>query len=104
MPERSWFFAINEKDLLDESIQFVRVRGTPIIMFKKNGEIYSLYGKCSHMGCRLSRDTFSSEHVLKCGCHGWEYNISTGKHLGDRDATLETYQNKVEGGEVFVLM
>jgi nitrite reductase/ring-hydroxylating ferredoxin subunit len=95
MPERSWFFAITEKDLLDESIQFVRVRGTPIIMFKKNGGIYSLYGKCSHMGCRLSR---------KCGCHGWEYDISTGKHLGDRDATLETYQNKVEGGEVFVLM
>ncbi len=104
MPEKSWSFAINEKDLVNESMQFVRVGGTPIIMFKKNGEIYSLYGKCDHMGCRLSRGTLSSEHVLKCGCHGWEYDISTGKHPGERDAILETYQNRVEGGEVSVLM
>lgn len=26
MPERSWSFAIKEKDMVNESIQFVRIR------------------------------------------------------------------------------
>jgi nitrite reductase/ring-hydroxylating ferredoxin subunit len=104
MPEKSWFFALKEKDLTDESIEFVRVKDTPIILFRKNGQIHSLYGKCGHMGCRLSKGTFIDEHILKCGCHGWEYDTRTGKHLGDKDATLETYESKVEGGEVLVLL
>lgn len=104
MPEKSWFFALKEKDLADNSIEFVRVKDTPIILLKKNGKIYSLYGKCSHMGCRLSKGTFIDEYVLKCGCHGWEYDIRTGKHLGKKDVALETYENKVEGGEILVLV
>jgi nitrite reductase/ring-hydroxylating ferredoxin subunit len=104
MPEKSWFFALKEKDLIDANIEFVRAKGTPIIIFKKNGQIHSLYGKCGHMGCRLSKGTFIDEHILKCGCHGWEYDIRTGKHLGDKDANLETYENKVEDGEVLVLL
>ncbi|WP_406655564.1 Rieske (2Fe-2S) protein [Methanolobus sp. ZRKC2] len=104
MPEKSWFFAMNEKDLSEGKIEFSRVKGTPVLLTKKEGTIYSLYGKCLHKGCRLSKGTFSDAYILKCGCHGWEYDIRTGKHLGDDSTTLETYENKVEDGEIFVLL
>ncbi|WP_094228254.1 Rieske (2Fe-2S) protein [Methanolobus psychrotolerans] len=104
MPEKSWFFALKENDLKEGSMEFVRVKGTSVLLIRKNGVIYSLFGKCKHMGCRLSKGTFSDEYVLKCACHGWEYDIRSGKYLGDKDEALELYDNKVEDGEIFVLL
>ncbi|MDW7730814.1 MAG: Rieske 2Fe-2S domain-containing protein [Methanolobus sp.] len=104
MPEKSWFFAMEEKDLDNGKIEFARVKGTPVILIKKDGNIYSIYGKCLHMGCRLSGGTFIDEYVLKRGCHGWEYDMRTGNHPGDDNATPKIYENKVEDGEILVLL
>ncbi|WP_406660656.1 Rieske (2Fe-2S) protein [Methanolobus sp. ZRKC3] len=104
MAGKSWFFALRESDLPDESMELVRVKGTPILLINKNGMIYSLFGKCKHKGCRLSKGSFSDEYTLKCACHGWEYDIRSGEYLGDEDESLEIYENKVEDGEILVLL
>ncbi|MBP1909743.1 Rieske (2Fe-2S) protein [Methanolobus bombayensis] len=104
MPEKSWFFAIKDDDLKESSMGFARVKGTPVLLIRKNGTVYSLFGKCKHMGCRLSKGTFSDEYVLKCPCHGWEYDIRSGEYLGDKDEALSVFENKVEDGEILVLL
>ncbi|MBN2109744.1 MAG: Rieske (2Fe-2S) protein [Methanosarcinaceae archaeon] len=104
MPEKSWFYAMKETDLNEGIAEFARVKGTPVLLIKKDGKIYTLYGKCLHMGCRLSKGTFSDEYTMKCGCHGWEYDIRSGKYLGDDSKTLGIYENKVEDGEILVLL
>jgi nitrite reductase/ring-hydroxylating ferredoxin subunit len=104
MPEKSWFFAMKENELNEGKIGFARVKGTPVILVKKDDTIYSLYGKCLHMGCRLSKGNFIDDYTLKCGCHGWEYDIRSGKHNGDDNTALEIYENKIEDGEILVLL
>ncbi|WP_407355468.1 Rieske (2Fe-2S) protein [Methanolobus sp. WCC5] len=104
MSEKSWFFAMNDDDLKEGGLEFSRVKGTPVLMTRKNGTVYSLFGKCKHMGCRLSKGTFSDDFILKCACHGWEYDIRSGKYLGDKEESLELYENKVEDGKIFVLL
>ncbi|WMW26058.1 Rieske (2Fe-2S) protein [Methanolobus sediminis] len=104
MPEKSWFFAMKDDDLKEGSMEFARVKGTPVLLIRKNDTVYSLFGKCKHMGCRLSKGTFSEEYVLKCACHGWEYDIRSGKYLGDEDESLSVFENKVEDGNILVLL
>lgn len=104
MTKKSWFFALKEDDLAEGSMNTARVKGTPVLLINKDGNIYSLYGKCKHKGCRLSKGEFIGEYTLKCPCHGWEYDIRSGKYLGDEDESLEIYENKVEDGEILVLL
>jgi nitrite reductase/ring-hydroxylating ferredoxin subunit len=104
MSGQSWFFALKDSDLKDGNMKFVRVKGNPVLLIRKNEVIYSLSGKCKHMGCRLSKGTFSDEFILKCPCHGWEYDIRSGKYLGEKDEVLEVYENKVEDGEILVYL
>ncbi len=104
MAEKSWFFALKDDDLKEGNMEFVRVKGKPVLLIRKNDTLYTLFGKCKHMGCRLSKGTFSDEFVLKCACHGWEYDIRSGEYLGDEDEALEVFDNKVEDGEILVLL
>lgn len=104
MSKKSWFFALKEEDLAEGSMDIARVKGTPVLLINKGGTIYSLYGKCKHKGCRLSKGSFSDEYTLVCACHAWEYDIRSGEYLGDEDESLEIYENKVEDGEIFVLL
>ena len=102
MSDRSWYYALKDDELKEGGMEFSRVKGKPVLLIRKNETIYTLSGKCKHMGCRLSKGTFSDEFTLKCPCHGWEYDIRTGKYLGDKDEALEIYENKVEDGEILV--
>lgn len=104
MSEKSWYHAIRDSDLKEKSMEFTRIKGKPVLLIRKNGAVYTLSGKCRHMGCRLSKGTFSDEFVLKCPCHGWEYDIRTGKYLGDKDESLDVYENKIEEGEILVFL
>jgi nitrite reductase/ring-hydroxylating ferredoxin subunit len=104
MSDKSWFFAIKESELVDGSMDLARVKGIPVLLINKGGIIYSLYGKCKHKGCRLSKGSLNDGYTLKCPCHGWKYDIRSGKYLGDEDESLEIYENKVEDGEIYVLL
>ncbi|GEM_PF-2050071 len=104
MSEKSWFFAFKEEDLAEGSMDIARVKVTPVLPINKSGTIYSLYGKCKHKGCRISKGSFSDEYTLVCAGHAWEYDIRSGEDLGDEDESLEIYENKVEDGEIFVLL
>ncbi|MEZ5334100.1 MAG: Rieske (2Fe-2S) protein [Methanolobus sp.] len=104
MSEKSWYYALKDNDLKEGSMDFARVKGKPVLLIRKNGTLYTLSGKCKHMGCRLSKGTFSDEFILKCPCHGWEYDIRSGKYQGEIDETLDVYENKVEDGEILVFL
>lgn len=104
MSEKSWYFALKDSDLKEGGMEFARVKGKPVLLIRKNGEIYTLFGKCKHMGCRLSKGTFSGEFILKCPCHGWEYDIRSGEYQGEADEVLDMYENRVEDGDILVLL
>jgi nitrite reductase/ring-hydroxylating ferredoxin subunit len=38
-----------------------------------------------------------------CPWHGWEWNLETGQHAGDRRRRLRTYQTRRDGDEIYVI-
>jgi nitrite reductase/ring-hydroxylating ferredoxin subunit len=40
--------------------------------------------------------------VLMCGWHHWEFDLETGRALGDPRMRLRTYDTRVDGGRVLV--
>lgn len=101
MPEPSWVFAFNAEELNENSLKVVELNDKPVLLIRKEGQIYALSNKCKHMGCPLSAGILE-DHTLKCSCHGWKYDIKTGEYLGSKDIVLKVYENKTEEGKVFV--
>ena len=101
MPEPSWVFALNAEELNENFLKVVELNDKPVLLIRKEGQIYALSNKCKHMGCPLSAGTIE-DHTLRCSCHGWRYDIKTGEYLDSRDISLKAYESKIENGKVFV--
>ena len=101
MLEPSWVFALNANELKENTLKLVELNDKPVLLIRKEGQIYALSNKCKHMGCPLSAGTLE-DRTLRCSCHGWRYDIKTGEYLGSRDIALKVYENKIEDGKVFV--
>ena len=101
MPEPSWVFALNAEELKENTLKLVQINDKPVLLIRKEGQIYALSNKCKHMGCPLSAGSLE-DRTLRCSCHGWRYDIKTGEYLGSRDISLKAYESKIENGKVFV--
>ncbi len=89
-----------------------------------DGEVYAYENDCPHQGgpvCHgrilkkveevIMEDktskglTFSSKHThVVCPWHGFEFNIRTGRHPGDRNAVLTPVEIKIRNHDVFVIV
>ncbi|WP_370574281.1 Rieske (2Fe-2S) protein, partial [Methanomethylovorans sp.] len=54
MLEPSWIFALNADELKENAPKLVELNDKPVLLIKKEGQIYALSNKCKHMGCPLS--------------------------------------------------
>ena len=93
-------------------------------VFHLDGEFYAYENTCPHQGgpvCHgrmlkkveeiIGKDktskglTFSSEHThVVCPWHGFEFNVKTGKHPGDRNSVLTPFDVKINDDDVFVII
>lgn len=101
MEESSWVFAVEEDELRENDLSVTFLRGIPILLVKKDGQIYALSNKCAHMGCPLSRGRLEG-FIITCACHNWRFDIRTGEFLDAREIKISTYQWKKEDGKVLV--
>ena len=94
------------------------------LAFSVYGEYFAYENNCSHQGgpvCQgkilnkveeiLAEDKtskglkFSEEDVhIVCPWHGYEFNIRTGRHPGDKNVRLKPYDVKVDNGEIYVVV
>ena len=100
------------------------VDGAVIALFNVDGQLFALDGICPHQGgpvCHgrilkkveevIMEDktskglTFSPKHThVVCPWHGFEFNIRTGRHPGDRNAVLTPVEVKIRNHDVFVIV
>ncbi len=101
MPSDPWIFVVEESELFDSTPTVVRPRGVPVLLIKKDKEIYALTNKCSHMGCPLDGGSLSG-FVIECPCHDWRYDIRTGIFLDAEEIALKIYEQRIVDGRVFI--
>lgn len=102
--------------------RLVSVDGMPVGVFNVEGEYFAIENQCAHDGGPVCRGTVDSELVgeysgpgervkesfdgdpaIACPWHGWEYDLSSGEHLGDDSISITTYDTTVDDGVVYIL-
>ncbi len=68
------------------------------------GKFYAIKDECTHMEYPLSDGTLA-EDTITCAWHGAKFNVRTGEVLAmPAYESVETYEIKVKGNDIYVLM
>lgn len=111
-------------EFTDPDRKMVATEDFEIGVFRLDGEFYAYENTCPHQGgpvCQgrmlkkvvevIAEDktskglSFSGDtmHIV-CPWHGFEFNIRTGRHPGDRNAVLKKYEVSIRDDDVFVIL
>lgn len=72
-----------------------------VALFRCNGEIVALDGVCPHMGGPLAKGQVHGE-IVTCPWHGWQFNVTTGRHCLTPNLTHPKVAVRVENDAVLV--
>ena len=79
----------------------VRAGEQDIAVAHSQDGIYAVQGECLHLKGPLGEGRLE-DCVLTCPWHGWQYDIRTGENEFDRAIKLQTYEVRIEDGEIRV--
>ncbi|MDR7236623.1 nitrite reductase small subunit NirD [Neobacillus drentensis] len=68
-----------------------------------NGSIRAVENRCPHKGGVLSEGMVSGEFVF-CPMHDWKICLDNGEVQAPDTGCVKTYQTKIDGEEVFLLI
>lgn len=75
--------------------------GRVIALFNVGGTFYALDGVCPHAGGPLGEGTLSG-NVVTCPWHGWQFDVTTGRHCLNANLQHVCFPVRVEGDDVLV--
>ncbi len=79
-----------------------RPRGGDIAVFRTaDDEVFALHDKCPHKGGPLSQGLVHGRRVT-CPLHAWNIGLENGQAVAPDVGSCETFQVKVENGDVFL--
>lgn len=76
--------------------------GDEIAVFNFNGEFYAVADICPHRGAPLSEGFLDFGKVF-CPWHCFDFNLKTGECTTVPSMSVQTYDVKIEGNDIFVL-
>jgi nitrite reductase/ring-hydroxylating ferredoxin subunit len=90
-------------DVPPGAVRVVRVGEREVALARVGDAFYAMQPTCIHLGGPLGEGRLE-DHVLSCPWHGWQYDVRSGENEFDRAIQLETYEVRVEDGEVKVAL
>jgi nitrite reductase/ring-hydroxylating ferredoxin subunit len=81
----------------------VEINGKALALFNIDGTFYAIDNTCLHRGGPLGEGEVEGDEV-SCPWHGWQYNVKTGVCVNNPAAKVATYQVKVDGTDLKVLL
>jgi nitrite reductase (NADH) small subunit len=89
------------EDIPPGSIRAFQVDEEEIAIANVGGEFFATQQHCLHLRGPLGDGRLEGA-TLSCPWHGWQYDVTTGKNEFDQAIQLQTYEVKVEDGDVKV--
>ena len=91
------------KELDSASGHEFAIAGRIVALFHVDGTWYAMDGICLHSGGPLANGAISG-CVVTCPWHGWQFDVTTGKHqLNDR-FRQPTFPVEIEDGSIYVTL
>ncbi len=79
-----------------------RVAGERMVALANvEGQLHAIDGLCPHQGGPLGTGMLCGA-VLTCPWHGWQFDVTTGRHRYSATVRQQVYDVRVEAGRVLV--
>jgi len=100
----TWVLACDCDDIDDEDVIRFDQGGNTYAVYRVDEVFFTTQGNCTHEEQHLAEGLMDA-HVIQCPLHLAEFDIGSGKNLsGPVCPALQTYEVKVEDGNVFILI
>ncbi len=103
MQARQFVTVARVDDVPPGTVRSVRAGDAELALARVGDEFYATQNRCIHLEGPLG-EGWLEEHVLTCPWHGWQYDVRSGENEFDRAIRLDTYEVRVEDGEVKVAL
>lgn len=77
--------------------------GKIVAVYHVEGQFYAMDGICRHAGGPLGKGTLTG-CIVTCPWHGWQFDVTTGKHRLSSHIFQTCYPVQVEGDDLFIEM
>ncbi|MEK7119236.1 MAG: non-heme iron oxygenase ferredoxin subunit [Patescibacteria group bacterium] len=85
------------------SMKTVTALSKRITIANVGGQYFAVDDMCTHAQCSLGSEGFIDGNVVTCGCHGAQFDMTSGKVMALPATTdLEVYEVTVEGDALMV--
>ena len=103
MAPQGYVAAAGISDIPQGTMKTVRIAGRNIALINVDGEIFAVDDTCTHAQCSLGNEGFLEGQVITCGCHGAQYDVTTGKVLGlPATVDIQSYPVRITDNTVYV--
>lgn len=75
--------------------------GRIIALFNIDGAIHAVDGLCAHAGGPVARGILNGS-IVTCPWHGWQYDVTTGRHCLTPNICQQRFPVTIEDGSVYV--
>lgn len=77
------------------------VGGRIVAVFNVDGTFHALDGICPHAGGPLAKGNLS-QNIVTCPWHGWQFDVTNGRHCLNQTLKQPCFQLSVEGTDLWV--
>lgn len=79
------------------------VEGKSIALANVDGDFFAVDDACTHEHCSLGSEGALDGNVIICGCHGGQFDVTTGQVLAPpAPSDVKSYETKTENGDVYI--
>ncbi|WP_019451303.1 non-heme iron oxygenase ferredoxin subunit [Cupriavidus sp. BIS7] len=99
---QEWTKVIELVAVPNDDVIAVQAAGRELAVYGVDGEVFVTHNICTHGHARLC-DGFLEGHEIECPLHQGRFDIRNGRAMCEPlTEDIETFQVRIEGGEVFV--
>ena len=90
-------------DMKPGEMKAIDVDGRRIAVANVGGRLYAFDDTCTHEQCSLVDDGILEDAIVTCGCHGAQFDITTGKVVAPpAPRPVTSYPIQVRDGQVTI--
>ncbi|AFZ27481.1 thioredoxin-like protein [Cylindrospermum stagnale PCC 7417] len=98
-----WVKVATVEQITESSVLAVQIADKSLILHRQGENITCYYNACIHLGYPLDAGKVENA-ILTCPSHGFQYKLETGECVTAPDVSLQSYQVRIKGDNVFVQM
>lgn len=103
IPMAQYVKVIKKSELASGAGKTVFVAGKKLMIANVGGKFFAMDDVCTHAGCSLGTEGILKGSIMTCGCHGGQFDVTTGKVVTLPPTKDEiSYPVTVEGDDVLV--